>query len=133
MTTGFTTSATLAVTLIGSSLLPSAGAAAGRLAVELDPSHTLTPEDVTYTWVGDALEVSGKVAKAQIRHGRIRGHMDIALLDAQGSVLARHSAALTRHLPNPRDPRQASFDTTIDAVPQDVAVIRVSPSVGHWY
>ncbi|MCF7991205.1 MAG: hypothetical protein K9M02_12245 [Thiohalocapsa sp.] len=122
-----------ATLLVGLCLAGAHAHAAGRLVLETEPSPTIAPEAVEYRWSDGALEVSGRVAKQQIRHGRIHGHVDIELLDADGNVLERRSAALTRHLPNRRDPRRASFDKTIDNVPEAVAGIRVSHRVGHWY
>lgn len=62
--------------------------------------------------------------------GRIVGHVNLDLLDADGSLVARHAGALQRFSPSRRNPDWASFYARIEDIPAEVVAIRVEHAVG---
>lgn len=100
------------------------------LTVTLVEGPRLKPTNVRYVWTADGLEVSGRIEKRYDHRGRILGHVDIDLLDAQGAAVGRHSGSLQHFNPTRKNPDWASFRTLIEDVPADVAAIRVQHAVG---
>jgi hypothetical protein len=100
------------------------------LTVTLVEGPRLRPINVRYVWTADGLKVSGRIEKRYDHQGRILGHVDIDLLDAEGAVVGRHSGSLQHFSPTRKDPDWASFRTLIEEVPADVAAIRVQHAVG---
>jgi len=100
-------------------------AASPPLAVELVSSGILAPEDVRYEWTDQGLKINGRIAKRLRRSGRIIGHAEIELLDADGRILVRHAAPLQRFMPRRKNPEWASFHATIPNPPAEVVLIRV--------
>jgi hypothetical protein len=100
------------------------------LAIEVDRSSLLVPTRVTYEWTEEGLEVKGRIEKKRNRYGRILGHAEIELLDADGRILSWHSGALQRFNPRRQDPDWASFQTVINPVPSDVVRLRICHSLG---
>lgn len=100
------------------------------LTIKIDqPSHLLL-EKVTYRRTANGIEVSGHVAKQGERRGRILGHVDIRLLDAQGQTLAEHEAALQQFSPSRKNPDWASFATRIEPLPTGVVSLQIGHRVG---
>lgn len=90
----------------------------------------LVPTHLSYVWSAEGLKVQGRVAKSNDYRGRILGHVEVDLLDAQGAVVARHSGGLHRFSPHPKNPDWADFQVLIRVVPADVVAIRVAHGVG---
>lgn len=107
-----------------------ASATARVLEIELDRSSPLIPTHVTYKWSQEGLEVEGRIEKKFDRYGRILGHAEIELLDAQGRVLSRHRGALQHFNPRRKDPDWASFRTVIRAVPPTATFLRICHALG---
>jgi hypothetical protein len=107
-----------------------ASATARTLAVQIEESTLLVPTRVSYQWSGKGLEVEGRIEKSRDRYGRILGHVEIELLDAEGRLLSRHSAALGHFSPRRKDPDWASFRTLIESVPSETAALRICHTVG---
>jgi hypothetical protein len=100
------------------------------LSVEIDQPRSLILERVSYQRTANGIEVSGRVAKQSDRRGRILGHVDITLLDAQGQPLARHVATLQQFSPSRKNPDWAGFSTRIEPLPAGVQGLRVGHRVG---
>lgn len=96
------------------------------LSVEIDQPRALVLEKVSSQRTADGIEVSGRVAKRSDHRGRILGHVDITLLDAQGQPLARHVAALQQFSPSRNNPDWAEFSTRIEPVPPGVVGLRIT-------
>jgi hypothetical protein len=107
------------------------GVAAPRdLGVELDRSTPVAPKLVSYEWTAAGLAVKGRVTKRIERYGRIRGHVEIELLDDQGRVLARHAVEPYLFVPSRQDADIGFFRTRIGAVPPGTVGLRVSYAAG---
>jgi hypothetical protein len=100
------------------------------LSVEIDQPRSLVLEKISYQRTANGIEVSGRVAKRSDHRGRILGHVDITLLDAQGQPLARHVATLQQFSPSRKNPDWARFSTRIEPLPTGVAGLRLGHSVG---
>jgi len=100
------------------------------LDVELDKSAPLVPANVTYEWTQAGLEVSGRIEKSRSHYGRILGHAEIELLDAQGRVLSRHRGALQHFNPRRKDPDWASFHEVVKVVPPETVKLRICHAMG---
>jgi hypothetical protein len=100
--------------------------------IVIDAGHDLTPAGIEIVRDNGALDVSGRIEKRYERRGRIQGHVDVQLLDADGRVLVGRSTALTHFSPSRKDPHHAYFQMRLDQVPADVAAVRVSHRVGPY-
>jgi hypothetical protein len=100
------------------------------LSVEIDQPRSLILERVSYQRTANGIAVSGRVAKRSDRRGRILGHMDITLVDAQGQPLVQHVATLQQFSPSRKNPDWAGFSTRIEPVPNGVAGLRIGHRVG---
>lgn len=100
--------------------------------VVIDAGHDLTPAGIQVVSYDGALDVSGRIEKRYDHRGRIRGHVDVQLLDADGRVLAGRSTALTHFSPSRKDPHHAYFDLHLDQVPPEATAVRVSHRVGSY-
>ncbi|MGB5835092.1 MAG: hypothetical protein WBG92_24335 [Thiohalocapsa sp.] len=98
--------------------------------IDLDGSARLTPAEVTYHREDGTVEVDGRIEKRRDYYGRIAGHVDIELLNADGLVLRRCSSTLRTFSPSRRNPRWASFHKHVKNVPAGVVQIRVTHRVG---
>jgi hypothetical protein len=115
-----------AVAAIASAQPPSTG----TLSIQVKESSLLVPTRVSYEWTDKGLRVEGRIEKTRSRYGRILGHVEIELLDAQGGLLSRHSAALGHFSPRSKDPDWASFRTLIKTVPSGTEQLRICHAVG---
>lgn len=109
-----------------------ASSTSGPLSIQVEESSLLVPDRVSYEWTEKGLKVKGRIAKTRSRYGRILGHAEIELLDAQGRVLARKAAALQGFSPRRKDPDWASFQAFIESVPAGTATLRVRHATGSW-
>jgi hypothetical protein len=100
--------------------------------VIIDAGHDLTPAGIQVVPDNGALDVSGRIEKRYDHRGRIRGHVDVQLLDADGRVLAGRSTALTHFSPSRKDPHHAYFQLHLDQVPPAAVAVRVSHRVGAY-
>jgi hypothetical protein len=100
------------------------------LAIEVDRSTLLNPTHVSYEWTKDGLEIKGRIEKRGDRYGRILGHAEIELLDAQGHLLSSHRGALQYFNPRSKDPDWASFETVIESVPSNAVKLRICHALG---
>lgn len=100
--------------------------------VVVDSGHDLTPAGIEIVRDNGALDVSGRIEKRYDHRGRIRGHVDVQLLDADGRVLAGQSTALTHFSPSRKDPHHAYFQLHLDQVPPEATAVRVSHRVGSY-
>lgn len=99
-------------------------------AIELDRSSLLVPTRMTYEWTEEGLEIKGRIEKRRDRYGRILGHAEIELLDAEGRILSRHYGAPQRFSPRRKDPGWASFRTVIETVSSDAVQLRICHALG---
>jgi len=100
------------------------------LTLEAESSGGLAPTRLRYDWAAGGLKISGRIEKQRLRYGRIQGHVELELLDADGHIVARHRGAMQQFSPSRRNPDWAAFSTTIDQVQRDVVAVRVSHHVG---
>ena len=115
----------------GAAAGPVPGAIPGEpIQVIIESGNGLTPAGISAKRQNGALEVSGRVEKRYDRRGRIRGHVDVQLLDAQGKVLAERSTALIHLMPSRRNPDYATFLLRLEDVPGEAAAVRVSHREG---
>ncbi|EGV17987.1 hypothetical protein [Thiocapsa marina] len=122
-----TLNALAAVLLMAATVIPSH---AGDLKLLIDETTSVIPTDVSYRLSPEGLEVQGWVAKRHPHSGRILGHVEIRLLDASGSVLARKDTYMVHYSPTRTNPQKASFSTLLPEVPEQTAVIEVAHRVG---
>lgn len=92
--------------------------------------HRFIPTDLTYASTAEGIEIQGRIRKRDDHRGRILGHAEVDLLDAQGGVVAHHPVALTHFNPTRKNPDWASFHAVITDLPVGVATIRVQHLVG---
>jgi hypothetical protein len=111
----------------------SASSTSEPLSIQVEESSLLVPTRVSYEWTKKGLKVKGRIAKTRSRYGRILGHAEIELLDAQGRVLVRNAAALQGFSPRRKDPDRASFQALIESVPAGAATLRVRHAKGSWH
>ncbi len=104
--------------------------ATGTLSIQVRESSLLVPTRVSYEWTDEGLMVEGRIEKTRSRYGRIQGHVEIELLDAEGSLLSRHLAALGYFSPRRKDPDWAFFRALIENVPSKTAGLRICHAVG---
>jgi hypothetical protein len=121
----------LATALLAASLSATALASnATTLALQAEPSGSLTPTGLDADWTSKGLKISGRIEKQGLRSGRIKGHVDLALLDAEGQVISRHKGSMYQFSPSRRNPDWAAFTATIAQVPADAVAVRVSHHIG---
>ncbi len=95
-----------------------------------DTSGSLAPTRLQHDWTADGLKISGRIEKQHIRRGRILGHVELELLDAEGQVLGRHTGSMHHFSPSRRNPDFAAFTATIEQVPDSVTTVRVYHQIG---
>jgi hypothetical protein len=98
---------------------------APNLSVEVDKSNWLIPTGIQVEHTATGIVVSGRVVKRHERRGRILGHVDIALVDAQGQAVSLHRAALQGFRPSRKNPDWAGFSTHIEPLPAGITGLRV--------
>lgn len=124
------TAGSAAVLLLGA--LAAQALAAPALSIQVDGSIRLIPTQIQYRATQTGITVSGWVVKQAERRGRIRGHVDITLVDAQGRPVAEYQAAFRRFSPSRKNPDRASFSTHIEPLDAGVTGLRVRYDAGGW-
>ena len=122
-----TLNALAALFLMTAAVIPSHAA---DLKLLIDETTSVIPTDVTYRLSPEGLEVKGWVAKRQPHSGRILSHVEIRLLDENGSLLAQKDTSMVRYSPTRSNPQKASFSTLVPDVPSGTAAIEVAHRVG---
>lgn len=79
------------IALLSIIALPVQVAAGNGLTITTVSSSRASPEEITYSTTEDGFEVQG-VIKRQFHNGRIRGHLDIAFVDANGEIVESGSS-----------------------------------------
>lgn len=75
----------------------------------------------------EGLQVSGWVKRRYPTAGRLRGIIEVSVLDDSGRVLADGSVTLRTHHTIPRHQRLIAFSVTIPEIPAEARVVRVLP------
>ncbi|OKY76499.1 MAG: hypothetical protein BM485_04520 [Desulfobulbaceae bacterium DB1] len=78
----------------------------------------------------DKLIVSGSVNRASGSRGRIRGHVDINVIDPDGKLLTRQTTALLLPANSHSNGRSSRFLAYLDSVPPPGSVIQVAAHKG---
>lgn len=75
--------------------LPAQAAAGTGLTIVTENSARTHPEKIAYSTTSDGFEVQGAV-RSRFHTGRIWGHVDVGLTDADGQILVVRAAKLRR-------------------------------------
>ncbi|MCF6282059.1 MAG: hypothetical protein L3J28_07585 [Candidatus Polarisedimenticolaceae bacterium] len=87
------------------------------------------PADIIYGKTADGFQVKGAV-RSRFHNGRIRGHVDIELADADGKILKAGIAKLRRIHYSNKHQHRATFKALFDGIPPHATVLRIRHHVG---
>jgi len=110
-------------------VLPVQAAARTGLTVTTINSPRAHTEDIAYSTTNDGFEVRGTV-KSRFHNGRIRGHVDVALVDASGKSLKSVSSKLRRVNYSNKHQHRVTFKVLFDELPIGAATLQVKHHVG---
>lgn len=121
-----------AAVLTGFIAAPTLFAAQPDYRIEVEKGTRLVPDNVRSYVVDEGLRIKGVVRKRRPsgHFGRIRGHVDIDLLDGAENLLGSASTKLKARVPGSHHAHRADFGVTLAGVPKDTATLRIRHHLG---
>ena len=116
--------------LFAATALPAQAAAEAGLTIVTENSIRAHPAEITYSVIRDRFEVQG-VVRSRFHNGRILGHVDVALVDANGAVLESGRSELQKiHHANKHHQHRLDFKVLFNKLPADATTLRVRHHIG---
>jgi hypothetical protein len=100
-------------------------AAAAPLRLDIDDSGRYALVDVVEKHDANGIEIAGAVKKRGMASGKIRGDVNVDLLNQDGKVIASRDGALTGFGPSTRNPNHGHFTVAFAPLPRDARALRV--------
>ncbi len=99
------------------------------IVLEHEASQHAAPQKLRVRATERGLAVSGWVKRRTPDDMRIRGHVELEVIDVAGAVALRSAVPLHTHNRIPRHQRQVPFATILPSPPEEIRTIRVRHSI----
>jgi hypothetical protein len=99
------------------------------LAITTEGNSRAYLADIVYNTTEDGLEVKG-VIKRRFHNGRIRGHVDVAFVDASGKILKSGSSKPKRINYSNKHQHRATFKILFNELPVGATTLQVVHHIG---
>ncbi len=109
--------------------LPAQVIARTGLAITTEGDTRFHLADIVYNTTEDGLEVRGVIKRRQ-HNGRIRGHVDVAFVDASGKMLKSGSSKPRRANYSNKHQHRAVFKVLFDELPVGATTLQVTHHIG---
>ncbi len=117
------------VILLSIVALPAQATARTGLAITTEGNTRFHLADIVYNTTEDGLEVRG-VIKRRPHNGRIRGHVDVAFVDASGKTLKSESSKPGGINYSNKHQHRAVFKVLFDELPEGATTLLVTHHIG---
>ncbi len=117
------------IVLLSIIALPAQVMAKSALTITTEGNTRAYLTDIVYNTTEDGLEVRG-VIKRRFHNGRIRGHVDVAFVDASGKTLKSGSSKPKRINHSNKHQHRAAFKVLFNELPAGATTLQVVHHIG---